>query len=293
MTRTNLILLVGVLVIGILSLSLYTINETDRAIVLRFNKILTDSNDEPIVYNAGLHVKFPLMDQVVRFDERLTTFDIKESRITTAEKKDVLVDYYVLWKIEDFVKYFKSTQGFKSKAEALLQQRANSTIKVEFGQLTIKEVVSGERIRMMERLRTITDEKVNDLGITVIDMRVKKVNFPSEVSDSIHKRMRAERERIANSFRAEGEKQAITIRAEADKRRRILLAEAERQVRQTYGEGDAEAFAIYSKTYNKAPEFYEFYRTIDAYKNSFSNKQDILVLKPDGDFFKYFNSMEK
>lgn len=293
MTRTNLILLVGVLVIGILSLSLYTINETDRAIVLRFNKILTDSNDEPIVYNAGLHVKFPFMDQVVRFDERLTTFDIKESRITTAEKKDVLVDYYVLWKIEDFVKYFKSTQGFKSKAEALLQQRANSTIKVEFGQLTIKEVVSGERIRMMERLRTITDEKVNDLGITVIDMRVKKVNFPSEVSDSIHKRMRAERERIANSFRAEGEKQAITIRAEADKRRRILLAEAERQVRQTYGEGDAEAFAIYSKTYNKAPEFYEFYRTIDAYKNSFSNKQDILVLKPDGDFFKYFNSMEK
>jgi len=290
MRSLNNILLVLVLAVGISSLTFFTVYETDRAIILRFQRIKTDANNNSIVYGPGLHYKIPLIDEVMRFDTRLNVLDIKASRITTIEKKDVLVDYYVVWKIKDFALYYNRTQNSRSKTEALLEQKANATLKIEFGRYTIKEVVSGSRSELMDRLRKTTNENAEDLGISVADVRVKRIDLPKEVSDSVYTRMRAERQRKANSFRADGEKDSITTRAQADQQKAIIIATAERQANQIRGEGDAKALAIYSDAYSKAPQFYEFYKSIETYKRSFNNKNDILVLKPEGDFFKYFNS---
>jgi membrane protease subunit HflC len=290
MGRLNNILLILALAIGITSLTFFTVYETDRAIIMRFQRIKTDGPDKTIVYGPGLHSKIPFIDEVTRFDTRLNVLDIKASRITTVEKKDVVVDYFVVWKIKDFALYYKRTQGIKSKTEALLEQKANAVLKIEFGRLTIKEVVSSARSELMDRLRKITNENADDLGLVVVDVRVKRIDLPNEVRESVYTRMRAERQRKANSFRADGEKESITMRAEADRQKVVIIATAQRDASRVRGEGDAKALDIYSSAYNKAPQFYEFYKSIEAYKRSFNNKDDILVLKPEGDFFKYFNN---
>jgi len=292
MSKTNTILISLAVLVALIGTCLYTIYETDQAIVLRFKKIRLNNNDEPIIIHPGLHAKIPLVDEVRSFDMRLNTLDIKASRIITLEKKDVLVDYYVQWRINDLRLFYKRTLGRKSQAEALLQEKANSGLKIEFGRLTIKEVVSGERAELMHRLKKMTNENAANMGITVIDVRVKRIDLPKEVSESVYQRMRAERQRIANSFRADGEKKAIAIRAEADKKRQIILAEAEKQSKIIRGEGDAQAVEIYANTYKQAPDFYQFYRSIHAYENTFKSRNDILVLKPDSDFFKYFRQYD-
>ncbi len=293
MSKLNNVLLLIVLAAALSSFTFFSVYQSDLAMILRFRRIRTDGQDKSVVYQPGLHAKVPFIDEVITFDTRLTILDIKASRITTVEKKDLLVDYYVLWKIRDPALYYNRTQAIKSKTEALLEQKANAVLKISFGQLSIQEVVSSARKELMDRLRKDTNENASDLGIEVIDVRVKRIDLPKEVSDSVYTRMRAERERKANSFRADGEKESITIRAEADKQRVVILANAQKDANSLRGEGDAKALAIYSAAYNKAPQFYEFYKSMEAYKHSFDGKDDILVLKPEGEFFKYFSSTGK
>jgi membrane protease subunit HflC len=281
-------MLLGLLVIG----SSFTVYETNQAIILRFKKPLTTSDNKPRVFIPGLHFKLPLIDEVLNFDMRLNILNIKVSRITTIEKKDVIVDYYMTWQINDIDLYFKRTQGIRSKVEILLEQKINAILKIEFGRLTIIELVSGERDELMQRLRSTANESAENLGIKVIDVRVKRIDLPAEVSSSVYNRMRAERQRSANDFRADGEKQATWIRAEASKKYNIILAEAEKNAKIVRGEGEAKAIAISQQAFSKDPGFYAFQRSLEAYRNSFNTKDDIMVLKPDSEFFKFFNKVD-
>lgn len=287
--RLQLILISVLIVLGLVSMSVYTVYETDRAILIRLGDLVKDTEtNKPQMYGPGLHFKLPFIDVVRIFDTRLNMHDIKSSRIFTVEKKYVLVDFFVQWRIDDLALFYTRTDGQKFKAEKLLEDKVVAGLKAEFGKRTIKEVVSGERIELMEQLRKITDANAENLGIAVIDVRIKRIDLPDEVSDSVYERMRSERLRVANEIRSEGRAEAITKRAQADKTTRILLSEAERKSKRIRGEGDAQAVNIYAAAYNKSPEFYEFYRSIEAYKNTFNNKDDLLLLRPDSDFFKYF-----
>jgi membrane protease subunit HflC len=292
MNKTNLsiigLILLTIIIIG----SSFTVYETDQAVILRFKKLLAKDN-KSLVYSPGLHFKVPLIDEVRYFDMRLNVLSIKDSRITTIEKKDVMVNYYILWQISDIDLYFKRTQGIRSKVEPLLEQKVNAILKIEFGRLTIVELVSGERHELMQRLRETADESGQGLGLKVLDVRVKRIDLPAEVSSSVYSRMRAERERSANEFRADGEKQATWIRAEASKKYNIILAEAAKSATIIRGEGDAQAMRIYSEAFNKDPNFYAFQRSLEAYKESFKSSGDnVMVVKPDSEFFKFFNKVD-
>ena len=279
------------LIIGIFLISsLYTVYETDRVIVLRLGKLLHDRNNKPLIIGPGLHMKWPFIDEIRSFDTRLNMLDIKSSRIVTSEKKDVLVDFYVEWKIENLELFYTRTEGNKAKAEILLSQKSIDGLRAEFGKSTIKDVVSGTRLEVMEKLRKLTDENAATLGISVVDVRIKRIDLPDEVSGAVYERMRSERNRVASELKAKGEAEAIVIRANAEQKKRILLAEAGQGAKRIRGNGEAEASRIYAKSYEQAPQFFEFYKSLNAYKKVFNNKNDILVLKPDSDFFKYFNS---
>jgi len=287
------ILLISLIIGSFLLFSLYTVYETDRVIILRLGKLVQDSNNKPLIVGPGLHIKWPFIDEIRSFDTRLNMLDIKSSRIVTSEKKDVLVDFYVEWKIEDLELFYTRTEGNKAKAEILLSQKSIDGLRAEFGRSTIKDVVSGTRLELMEKLRKFTDENAATLGISVIDVRIKRIDLPDEVSGAVYERMRSERNRVASELKAKGEAEAIVIRANAEQKKRILLAEAEQGAKRIRGAGEAEASKIYAKAYEQAPQFFEFYRSLNAYKKVFSNKNDILVLKPESDFFKYFNSVNK
>jgi modulator of FtsH protease HflC len=284
-------IIIALIILLFLSLGVYTVYETDRAIVLRLGKLLKDSNNRPLIIGPGIHIRIPFIDYVRSFDTRLNMLDIKSSRIVTNEKKDVLVDFYVEWKIEDLELFYTRTEGNKAKAEILLSQKSIDGLRAEFGKSSIKDLVSGTRVEVMEKLRKFTDEHAGTLGIAVIDVRIKRIDLPDEVSGAVYDRMRSERIRVATELKAKGEAEAIVIRAKADQEKRILLAEAEQEAKNIRGGGDAEASKIYAKAYEKAPQFFEFYRTLGAYKKVFNNKNDVLVLKPEGDFFKYFNNV--
>lgn len=296
MFRNTTFLIVALLFIGIVSLSVFTLYETDKAILVRLGDLVLDSSspdNKPKVFSPGLHFKLPFLDEVRNFDTRLNMLDIKSSRILTAEQKYVLVDFFVQWRIEDLALFYTRTNGRIAKAEALLEQKVVSGLRAEFGRRTIREVVAGEREELMEKLRKTTDENAEHLGINVVDVRVKRIDLPDEVSGSVYERMRSERERVASEMRAEGRAGAINKRACAEKDRRILLAESQREAKNIKGQGDAKAVEIYANVYNQAPEFFEFYRSLEAYKNTFSDKSDVLVLKPDSEFFKFFKGVEK
>lgn len=270
---------------------IFIIYETDRAIIENLGKLEIDSKTKLArVYEPGIHFKVPVLQVVRTFDMRLKVLDIQCSRITTKEKKDVLVDFYILWQIKDLPLYYTRTGGYRTKAEQLLKQKVIADLKAEFGRLTIQDVVYGERIELMFRLREEIEVNTRGIGISVIDVRVKRIDLPDEVRDSVYLRMRAERERVASETRANGRSEAIKINAEADRERRIILAKAVKDSKRIKGEGDAEAARIYADAYNLDPDFYEFYRTLEAYKNSFYKKDDLLILTPDGDFFKYFKN---
>jgi modulator of FtsH protease HflC len=274
----------------LLFISTYTVYETDRAIVLRLGKLSYNSDKKPIIINPGLHVKLPFLDEVRTFDTRLNMLDIKSSRIVTNEKKDVLVDFYVEWQIDNLSLFYTRTEGNKAKAETLLSQKCIDGLRAEFGRSTIQEVVSGVRVELMEKLKKSTDEHATNLGIKVIDVRIKRIDLPDEVSGAVYDRMSSERARVASELKAKGAANAIVIRANADKTKRILLAEAKQKAQHIRGGGDAEAIKIYAKAYQNAPQFFEFYRSLEAYKKIFSNKNDILVLKPESELFKYFHT---
>ncbi|MBW3140524.1 protease modulator HflC [Ferrimonas balearica] len=288
MRPVSLILLVAVLFAGFSSL--FVVEEGERAIVKRFGVIQKNSEGETQVYEPGLRFKVPLLDQVFTLNARILTLDAEADRFVTSEQKDLMVDSYVKWRITDFGKFYLATQGNQLLAESLLQSKINNGLRSEFGSRTIREIVSGSRDELQQEALRATRTDAAELGIEVVDVRVKQINLPREVSEFIYDRMRAQREAVARAHRSEGQEKAEVIRAGADARATVILAEAERKSRTLRGEGDGAAAKIYADTYGQNPEFYALLRSLDAYKASFRSKDDVLVISPDSEFFQFMNS---
>lgn len=267
----------------------FTVYETDKALVEFLGKLEIDKSTNSIrIYHPGLHFRIPVIEEVKPFDMRLKVLDSQFSRITTKEKKDVLVDFYVLWQIDDLSLYYTRTGGHRNKAEQLLRQKILADLKAEFGRHTIQEVVYGERLELMFKLREEIESTTKNIGISVIDVRIKRIDLPDEVRDSVYNRMRAERERVASEIRANGRFEAARIHAWAEKEKRIIIAHSLREAKKIKGDGDAIVTRLYAEAFNLDREFYSFYRSLDAYKNSFSNKSDVIILSLDSEFFKFF-----
>jgi membrane protease subunit HflC len=288
MNRSTVVIAVIIaLVVGFASV--FTISEGQSGLVTRLGKLERDSAGNIKIYHPGLHVKIPFINQVLVFDTRLQTLDIESSRIVTEEKKDVLVDYYVKWRIIDLPRYYTRTQGNSFQAETLLRQQINDGLRAQFGKRNISEVVSGERTDIMETVQLQAQSTAENLGIDVTDVRIKRIDLPAEVSNAVFERMRTERQRIANRHRAEGRSKAEKIRAEADAQSVVIVAEARSQGQKIRGEGDAMAAEVYAQAYGQNRDFFGFYRSINAYRTTFNTGHDFLVLQPEGDFFRYFN----
>jgi membrane protease subunit HflC len=281
-----------IVALGLLTFSsLFVVEEGNKAIVIQFGKVQRDSDTgNTTVFEPGLHFKLPFFDRVVTLDARIQTLDEAPDRFVTSEKKDLIVDLYVKWKIEDFAKYYLATGGIKSSAEILLQQKVNNGLRSEFGTRTIQQIVSGERSELMDEAMAQASTSSDELGIEIIDVRVKQINLPLEVRNFIFQRMRTEREAVAREHRSEGKEKAEFIKADIDAKITVMLADAERNLRKLQGEGEAQAAQIYAETYTKDADFYRFLRSMDAYKKSFSSKQDVLVVEPDSDFFRYMKN---
>jgi len=275
------------LVIGI-SQSLFVVSETQRAVKLRFGEIV--EFDVP----PGLHFKLPIVNTVRKFDARILTLDAAPQSYLTSEKKALSVDSFVKWRVSDVAKYFTTTGGDEERLRRLLSQRVDAGLRNEFGSRTVKEVVSGQRDELMDKLSNqLNIIAKEELGIEVIDLRVKKIDLPPEVSESVYNRMRTERERLAKELRAQGNEVAERIRATADKDKTIILADAYREAEETKGNGDATATSTYASAYSQDPEFYDFTRSLKAYESTFSNKSDILLINPESDFFKYLDKSKQ
>ncbi|MDN3652870.1 protease modulator HflC [Thalassotalea ponticola] len=287
--------LIVLVVLGLLTVSsVFVVNEAEKAIVFQFSKIKRDSNGDVKIYEPGLHFKIPLIERVNKLDARIQTLDDQADRFVTAEKKDVLVDSYVKWRIVDFPTFYVRTSGGNfNNAEVLLKQKVNNGLRTEFGSRTIKQIVSGDRDSLMEEAMVSAESSKAELGIEVIDVRVKRINLPGEVSNSIYQRMRAEREVVAKEHRSKGREKAAVIEATINKKIAIMIADANKTAFEVRGEGDALAAKIYSDSFNKDPEFYSFVRSLEAYEKSFSNKGDIMIVKPDSDFFHYLKDNSK
>jgi len=271
----------------IISQSIFVVSEIERAVKLRFGEIV-QFDLEP-----GLHFKWPIVNSIRYFDSRILTLDAQPQRYLTSEKKALMVDSFIKWRIKDVAKYFTTTGGDEERAKRLLSQRVDTGLRNEFGVRTVKEVVSGERDQLMNSLTSMLDKIAQEeLGVEVIDLRVKRIDLPLEVSDSVYNRMRTERQRLARELRAQGNEVAEKIRATADKDKTIILADAYREAEETRGNGDAKATATYAEAYSKDPEFYDFTRSLKAYQATFQSKGDILLIDPDSDFFKYLNNSE-
>ncbi len=295
MNRVTLIIVA--LLIGIGLSSIFKVDEGERAIVTRFKAILkTDVDGKQInkVFAPGLHFKIPLIDEVRWIDARIQTLDSDADRFVTSEKKDLMVDSYVKWRVSDFEKYYLSTNtGTKAIAESLLQRKVNNDLRTEFGRRTIKDIVSGSRDELQNDALKNAIESAKDLGIEVVDVRVKQINLPSNVSSSIYKRMRAERQAVAKEHRAQGKEQSEIIKATIDASVSVKIADAQSKSSITRGEGDAVAAKIFADAYKKDPEFYSFLRSLEAYRASFAKNSDVMVLSPDSEFFKYMKGSEK
>ena len=264
--------------------SLFTVKQYQQAIVFKFREI------ERSDFEPGLHAMIPLVNIAQKFEKRLLNLDQEPQRFLTKEKKDVIVDYYVKWRITDVEKFYTATRGDVLYANGLLAQRINRALRDEFGERTVQEVVAGERTQILSVVTSSTSNLPDELGISVIDVRTKRIDLPAEVSNSVYERMRAERNRVAKDFRARGSEAAERITANADKEREIILANAYRDAEIIRGEGDAQATEIYAAAYTKDEEFYSLYRSLNAYQNSFSNSNDIMLIEPESDFFRYFNN---
>ena len=263
--------------------SVFTVDERQKAILFKFGEILKSD------YEPGLHFKVPVINNVRKFDSRILTIDQKPERFLTAEKKDLIVDSFVKWRIVDVEQYFKTTTGDENQAGRLLYENINNGLRDEFGKRTVQEVIAGDRTEIMSIMTSEATEKAKQLGIEVIDVRIKKIDLPSRVSESVYRRMRAERERVARDFRSKGAEAAERIRADADRQRAVILAEAYRDSEITRGEGDAKATDIYAQAFGKDEDFFRFHRSLNAYKNNFSTSEDIILLEPDSEYFRFFS----
>ena len=265
-----------------LSMSTFVVDQRQKAIVFRLGEVVSVKTE------PGLYFKLPLVNNVRYFDSRILTLDaVDPERFITAEKKNVMVDSFIKWRIVDVKQYYISVGGDEARAKTRLSQTVNSSMREEFGKRTIHEVVSGERDQIMDVLRAKTDLDARKIGVEVLDVRLKRVDFPLEISDSVYRRMDAERKRVANELRASGAADGEKIKADADKQREVILANAYRDAQETKGEGDAEASEIYASAFGKNAEFYSFYRSLEAYKQSFRDKNDVMVIDPSSNFFKY------
>jgi len=268
--------------------SVFVIYEGQQGIVFQFSKIKRDSvTDKMLEFEPGLHFKIPFIETVRKLDARIQTLDEPADRFVTAEKKDLMVDSFVKWRIVDFSTYFLRTSGSIDNARALLKQKVNNGLRTEFGNRTIKEIVSGDRSAIMSKALESAASSRKDLGIEVVDVRIKAINLPTEISNSIYERMRAERTAVAKEHRSQGQEQAEIIRATIDAKVTIMLAEAQKDAFTVRGDGDAQAAKVYADAYSKDAEFYSFYRSLEAYEKSFSSKNDIMVVKPDSEFFRF------
>lgn len=281
---SNGLKLVVLLVAFILWTSVFTVDERQKVLLFKFGEIIGSD------FSPGLHFKMPFINNVKKFDNRILTIDQKPERFLTVEKKDLIVDSYVKWRISDIVTYFKTTQGDELIAGRLLFENVNNGLRDEFGKRTIQEVIAGDRMEITGIMIAQASEKAKSLGIEVVDVRVKRIDYPQRVSESVYKRMRAERERVARDFRSKGKEASERIRADADRQSSVILAEAYRDSEVVRGEGDAIATDTYAKEFGKDREFYKFYRSLNAYKNNFSSSSDVILLRPDSEYFKYFKS---
>jgi len=281
MKNFMLILLAAALLVAMSSL--FVLDERQLAIKFQLGEIVQSG------YEPGLHVKAPWpINNVRKFDKRVLTLDTNPERFLTGEKKNVEVDFFVKWRIKDVARYYTSFMGDERQAGLRLLQIVNNGLQLEFDQRTIKQVVADDRSVMMTELTTKANAEVKPFGIEIVDVRIKQIELPAEVLNSVYQRMRAERERIAKEHRAQGQEAAKGIQAIADRERTVILAEANRDAEILHGEGDARATEIYADAYGKNQEYYEFYRSMSAYRQALANQQDVLVLEPDSEFFKYF-----
>jgi len=283
------LLLIGlVLVLIVSALSLYVVDQRQNAIVFRLGEVVDVRRD------PGLYFKVPLLDNVRYFDVRILTIDTAEpERFLTSEKKNVLVDLFVKWRITDVRQYYVSVQGNEALAQTRLLQTINDGLRAEFGNRTVHDVVSGERDKIMTLMRDKANEDAKKIGVDVLDVRLKRVDLPQEVSVDVYRRMEAERKRVANELRSTGSAESEKIRADADRQREVIVAQAYREAQRVKGEGDGKASAIYARAYEKNAEFYAFYRSLEAYKASFRGRHDVLVIEPNSEFFKYYRSSGK
>ena len=289
--------LIGIIVAALFLLtvsSVFVISEGERGIVFKFSKIKRDSSTgEMQVFEPGLHFKIPFIENVRKMDARIQTLDEAPDRFVTSEKKDLMVDSFVKWRIVNFSTYYLRTSGSIDNARALLKQKVNNGLRTEFGTRTIKEIVSGDRSDIMAKALESAASSREDLGIEVIDVRIKAINLPTEVSNSIYQRMRAEREAVAKEHRSQGQEQAEIIRATIDAKVTVMLATAQKNALELRGDGDAVAAKVYADAYKQDAEFYSFYRSLEAYESSFNSKNDIMVIKPDSDFFRFLKDGSK
>jgi membrane protease subunit HflC len=285
----NFVTVLAVLLAALLILlyaSLFTVQEGQTAVRFQFGEIVQAN------YKPGLHFKLPLVNTIRKFDARVQTLDTDPEQFLTSEKKNVLVDSFVKWRIEDAKRFYTAVAGNPARANLRLDQIIKDNLRSEFSKRTVKDVVSGDRVQIMEILTETATEEASKLGIGIVDVRIKRVDLPDDVSESVYARMRAERERVARDFRSRGKEAAERIRADADRQRTITLAEAYRDAETKRGEGDAISADVYARAYNKDAEFFRLYRSLNAYRSSFNQDGDILVLQPeDSDFFNYFKRM--
>ena len=280
------IVLAGLVALGVFAkLALFTVDQRENAVIFQLGQI------REVITEPGLHFKLPLIQNVKYFDNRVLTLDTPDTeRFITSEKKNVLVDSFVKWRIRDVKQYYVSVQGDEARAQTRLSQTVNATLREEFGKRTVHDVVSGERDKIMDVVSTKVDEDAKKIGVDIVDVRLKRVELPAEVSESVYRRMDAERKSVASELRSQGFSDGEKIQAAADKDREIIIAEAYKNAQRIKGEGDRRASAIYAQAFSDNPEFYAFYRSLEAYRAGFKNKSDVLVLEPNSDFFRYFRS---
>jgi membrane protease subunit HflC len=281
-----LLILLGLAAVAA-SMTLFTVNETEKAIKFKFGEIMKAD------YEPGLNYKIPIINTVLKFDRRILTLDATPERFLTAEKKYVIVDSFVKWRIADVSRYFTATRGDERTAAQRLTQIMKDGLRREFGRRDLTDVVSADRNVIMDAVRIQTQEVAEGLGIEVVDVRIKRIDLPDDVSNSVFARMRAERARVANDFRSRGREASERIRADADRQAAIIIAEAYRDAQRIRGAGDAQSADTYAQAYSADEDFYSFHRSLQAYRTAFRGRDDLFVLEPDSEFFRYLGTFER
>ena len=282
-SRMGFIVVLALVILVTGAFSMYQVAEWEKAILFRLGEIVKTD------VQPGLHFKIPFVNNVRKFDGRILTLDVEPERFLTVEKKNVIVDSFVMWRITDPKRFYTAVMGDERNARQRLEQTIKDAMRGQFSKRTVNQVVSGERDTIMKDLTIDVSAQASQIGIEIVDVRVKRVDLPSEVSDSVYRRMQAERSRVAKEFRSQGAEEAEKIRAGADRKRQVLIAEAYREAEQTRGQGDARAADIYAQAFSEDKEFYAFFRSLRAYQESFDGSNDLMLLAPDGEFFEYFN----